>query len=157
VAQYGHAPRGAPFLFGGSGDIETAADIFRMLRETGVRLVSVARGAIGNPWIFRQARALVAGDAAAARRAPTLAEQRAVLLEHCALSVAHLDEEHAGPMMRKFGIKFSRHHPRAADVARAFIAVKSLGDWHAVLGAQYAGPEPSRDPTAPRTASAVEV
>ena len=157
VEQYGHTPRGAPFLVGGSGDIETAADVFRMLRETGVRLVSVARGAIGNPWIFRQARALMAGDATAAGRAPTLAEQRAVLLEHCALSVAHLDEEHAGPMMRKFGIKFSRHHPHAADVARAFIAVKSLADWHAVLEAQYAGTEPSHDPTAPRTASPVEV
>ena len=99
----------------------------------------------------------MAGDAAAAGRAPTLAEQRAVLLEHCALSVAHLDEEHAGPMMRKFGIKFSRHHPRGAEVARAFIAVKSLGDWHAVLDVHYAESEPIHDPTAPRTARHVSL
>jgi nifR3 family TIM-barrel protein len=142
VEQYGHAPRGVPFLFGGSGDIETAADIVRMLRETGVRLVSVARGAIGNPWIFRQARALMAGDAAGGRRPPTMAEQRAVLADHCALSVAHLGDERAGPMMRMFGIKFARHHPRSAEVARAFIAVKSLAEWRAVLEAHYAEPAP---------------
>jgi hypothetical protein len=43
----------------GSGDIWTAADIFRMHEYTGVHGVSVARGCIGNPWIFTQARALM--------------------------------------------------------------------------------------------------
>ena len=32
-----------------------------MLRQTGVDGVTAARGAIGNPWIFAQARALAAG------------------------------------------------------------------------------------------------
>jgi hypothetical protein len=58
--------------------------------------------------------------------------------------------------MRKFGIKFSRHHPRSGEVARAFIAVKSLEDWHAVLVAHYAESEPTHEATAPRTASPVE-
>jgi hypothetical protein len=40
-------------------------------------------------------------------------------------------------MMRKFGIKFSRHHPRGGEVARAFIAVKSLDDWRRVLDDFY--------------------
>jgi tRNA-dihydrouridine synthase B len=44
----------------GSGDLFTAQDCFDMLRETGVDGVSVARGAIGNPWIFEQTRALAA-------------------------------------------------------------------------------------------------
>jgi len=46
-------------LIFGSGDIWTAADIFRMIEETGVQAVSVARGCIGNPWIFRQAREIL--------------------------------------------------------------------------------------------------
>ena len=44
----------------GSGDLFTARDCLDMLRETGVDGVTVARGAIGNPWIFEQARALAA-------------------------------------------------------------------------------------------------
>jgi len=132
---YGHVESLSIF---GSGDIWTADDIFRMLRETGVDGVSVARGCIGNPWIFRQARRIMAGDANAGRTAPSIAEQRDVLLEHFQLSVSLHGENAAGMMMRKFGIKFSRHHPRGADVAKGFIAVKSLDDWRGVLERFYA-------------------
>jgi nifR3 family TIM-barrel protein len=44
----------------GSGDVFTAEDAVRMLRETGVDIVWIARGAIGNPWIFQQAATLLA-------------------------------------------------------------------------------------------------
>src|SRR6266566_4970427 len=44
----------------GSGDVFTAHDAVRMLRETGVDIVWIARGAIGNPWIFEQSRLLLA-------------------------------------------------------------------------------------------------
>jgi len=43
----------------GSGDVFTADDVVCMLSETGVDGVMVARGAQGNPWIFREARALI--------------------------------------------------------------------------------------------------
>ena len=42
----------------GSGDVFTAEDAVRMLRETGVDIVWIARGAIGNPWIFQHAEQL---------------------------------------------------------------------------------------------------
>ncbi len=128
---------GGRFVLGGSGDIWTAADIFRMIRETGVHLVSVARGCIGNPWIFTQARALMAGDRVAGERPPTLGQQRLVLLEHFDLSVRTHGEKQAGLMMRKFGIKFASHHPRKQEVARAFIGVKNLADWRSVVEIFY--------------------
>jgi tRNA-dihydrouridine synthase len=43
----------------GSGDVFTAEDAVRMLRETGVDIVWIARGAIGNPWIFQHAATLL--------------------------------------------------------------------------------------------------
>ncbi len=43
----------------GSGDVFTAEDAVRMLRDTGVDVVWIARGAIGNPWIFEHAKALL--------------------------------------------------------------------------------------------------
>src|SRR5688572_29523674 len=44
----------------GSGDLFTAEDVVRMLRETGVDCAWIARGAIGNPWIFQHAATLLA-------------------------------------------------------------------------------------------------
>lgn len=39
----------------GSGDLFTPDDCLRMLKETGCDGVMIARGALGAPWIFRQA------------------------------------------------------------------------------------------------------
>ena len=128
----------------GSGDIWSAADIFAMIEQTGVEAVSVARGCIGNPWIFEQARSLMAGDCEAAERPPTIAQQRRVLLEHFELSVRIHGERQASMMMRKFGIKFSCHHPDQEGVKRGFIGVKSLSEWRAVLDVFYAGDGPGR-------------
>jgi len=43
----------------GSGDVFTAEDVVAMLETTGVDAVWIARGAIGNPWIFQHAAALL--------------------------------------------------------------------------------------------------
>jgi tRNA-dihydrouridine synthase len=123
----------------GSGDVWEARDIFRMIAYTGVRAVSVARGCIGNPWIFRQARDLMAGRDA---REPTLAEQRRVLEEHFALALAVNEsrrdgESITGRTMRKFGIKFAAFHPRAAAVKARMIGVEAAGDWQAVIDEFY--------------------
>ncbi len=135
-------------IFFGSGDVWRAEDIFLMMKFAGVSGVSVARGCIGNPWIFTQARALMRGEAA---RPPTIAEQRAVLDEHFRLlvSVNHSmrpgssrepgswSERHAARLMRKFGVRFSTHHPRAEEVRLRMIAVKDMSDWRRVLDDFY--------------------
>ncbi len=118
----------------GSGDVWDAPDIFRMIGYTGVAAVAVARGCIGNPWIFRQARDMMAGRPPAP---PTIAEQRAVLEEHFRLSVSTNGERRAGMTMRKFGIRFAAHHPRGEEVRRKFIAVASVADWLGVLEEFY--------------------
>ena len=118
----------------GSGDIWEAPDIFRMIAYTGVSGVSVARGCIGNPWIFRQARDMLAGNSP---RRPTLPEQREVLHQHFALSVALNGKAPAGKMMRKFGIKFAQHHPQPERVKSAMVNVNSTADWLAALDALY--------------------
>ena len=41
----------------GNGDIYTAADALSMMAETGCDGVMIARGAMGNPWIFSEIRA----------------------------------------------------------------------------------------------------
>lgn len=124
----------------GSGDVWDVNQIFRMIAYTGVAGASVARGCIGNPWIFRQARDLLEGREP---RTPTIAEQRSVLEQHFELALAanqtmRNPELHTGKTMRKFGLRFAEHHPRGEEVRQAFIKVASMEDWRGVLEACYA-------------------
>ncbi|MDR0854589.1 MAG: tRNA dihydrouridine synthase DusB [Clostridiales Family XIII bacterium] len=45
----------------GNGDVWTGADAIRMMEYTGCDAVMIARGALGNPWIFKEACALSNG------------------------------------------------------------------------------------------------
>lgn len=129
----------------GSGDLFSAAACVAMLRETGVDGVSVARGAIGNPWIFGQARAILAGEPLPPP--PTVHEQRAVIRDHWSLAEELHGEQVAGRSMRKFAIKYARCHPEHRAVRDAFVAVKAAADWQAVLDRFYADDAPGRDPS----------
>ncbi|MEN0019762.1 MAG: tRNA-dihydrouridine synthase family protein [Planctomycetota bacterium] len=139
ITQRAHPGRHRERVVFGSGDVWNAEDVFFMLDYAGVQAASVARGCIGNPWIFRQCRQMLAGDAPAE---PTIAEQRAVLTEHFRLALAENHQRRNAELatsksMRKFGIQFSRHHPNAEAVRRRMIEVSSLADWHAVLDEHY--------------------
>ena len=118
----------------GSGDILLAEDALRMLEETGVDGVTAARGAIGNPWIFRQARDLAAGRPPFH---PSLAEQRELIERHYRLASETFGPERALRIMRYFGIRYSKMSPQPAKVRNAFVLVKSERDWRAVLDAFY--------------------
>lgn len=82
----------------GSGDLFTAADVVAMLQRTGCDGVMIARGALGNPWIFRQANEL-RGGAALLPVAP--GERFAVAMRHLQLFIADIGERIAVKEMRK--------------------------------------------------------
>lgn len=128
----------------GSGDLFTAQACLDMLQETGVDAVAVARGAIGNPWIFRQARALLAGRPLPSP--PTVFEQREVIAEHYRLAEETYGPWRCGRQMRKFGIHYSQLHPETETVRAAFIAVKRPEHWRAVLEKHYCEDAPGRYP-----------
>jgi tRNA-dihydrouridine synthase B len=119
----------------GSGDLFTAQDCLDMFTQTGVDGVSVARGAIGNPWIFPQILALARGCEILP---PSLHQQRGVIAEHYRLAGEIYGEKRCCALMRKFGIKYSRLHPQAEKVRQAFIAVMKPQDWKGVLEKWYA-------------------
>ncbi len=119
----------------GSGDLFSAEDVLRMLQVTGIDGVTVARGAIGNPWIFEQCRALLAGEALPPP--PTLHRQRSVMDEHYRLTEELYGSDRCGPLMRKFGIKYSALHPQHQLVREAFGQVRTYADWKNALNEWY--------------------
>ena len=119
----------------GSGDLFTAQDCIDLMRETSVDGVSIARGAIGNPWIFQNCRALAAGETPTT---PTPAKQHHTIATHLAEVIAHYGEASAGKIMSRFGVKYAKHHPEPRKVREAFAAVRSTDDFRDVLDRWYA-------------------
>ena len=127
---------GSEFKVLGSGDLFTAEDCFRMLDQTGIDGVTVARGAIGNPWIFQQARALAAGESLPPP--PTLYQQAEVMRDHFALCEQTYSPQRAPLLMRKFCIKYSQSHPQYEQVRLAITKIRTRAEFEAVLNKYYA-------------------
>ena len=121
----------------GSGDLFCAEDCVRMLRETGVSGVTAARGAIGNPWIFAQTKALLNGDSLPAP--PTVAKQREVIEMHFSFGCEVYGESRVIRQLRKFGMRYADWHPQGDKVRAAFIRTKSSAMWKDVLEQWYSG------------------
>lgn len=123
----------------GSGDVHHPEDALRMIAQTGVDGAAAARGALGNPWFWRQVRELAAG---LAPHKPSLAEQREVLLEHFDESVQLYGPEKGAKHMRKFGIKYARFHPTPKDLRIAFVDVRDAAHWRDVVDRYYLHRDP---------------
>jgi nifR3 family TIM-barrel protein len=119
----------------GSGDVFTAEDCLRMYQTTNLDGIWIARGAIGNPWIFSEFAALLRGETVPPP--PTIHQQREALLTHFRLACEIYGEDLASRHMRKMGIKYAKLHPSGPAVWREFIAAKNQRDWDAVLARHY--------------------
>jgi nifR3 family TIM-barrel protein len=89
----------------GSGDLYRPDDAERMLRETGCAAVMFARGALGNPFIFPETRALLLGRE---YRVPGPAERMGSALRHLEHLAADLGERRACVEMRKQFCAYTR-------------------------------------------------
>ncbi|MBQ9132475.1 MAG: tRNA dihydrouridine synthase DusB [Clostridia bacterium] len=98
----------------GNGDIFSAADALRMMEETGCDGVMIARGAQGNPWIFRQIAHAMDG---LPFESPTLQERLTIALEH-AEDLVREKGERVGILESRKHMAWYLHDLRGAAVAR---------------------------------------
>ena len=96
----------------GSGDLFRPADVMAMMEETGCDGVMIARGGLGNPWLFRQTLALLRGDEPIP---PTPAERLAAARRHLELFSATSGERIAVREMRKHAAWYAKGIPGAAQ------------------------------------------
>ncbi len=93
----------------GNGDATTPEKVRDMFDETGVDGVMIGRGAIGNPWVFRDARAFL--EHGEVPDPPSWEERVAVVAEHLTLKCAWLGERKGVLEMRRmYGGYFKGHH-----------------------------------------------
>ncbi len=114
----------------GNGDIKNAEDARRMLDETGCDAVMIGRAAIGNPWIFSQTIALMAGGSAPV---PSLIDRWDIMRRYLLSAVDLYGETTACRMMRSRLGWFSKGLPRGALFREAIKHLSSLREAEALL------------------------
>ncbi|MCG3044362.1 tRNA dihydrouridine synthase DusB [Streptomyces sp. S1A] len=117
----------------GNGDIWSADDAVRMMRETGCDGVVVGRGCLGRPWLFGD---LVAACEGRPERAePTLGEVAAVMLRHARLLGEWLEDEARGVIdFRKHVAWYTKGFPVGSEMRRRLAVASSLAELEDLLG-----------------------
>mgnify|MGYP002624081382 CR=1 FL=1 len=100
----------------GSGDIYSAQDAAGMLEETGCDAVMVARGARGNPWIFREIKSYLETGEVPAR--PDKEEIKEMVMRHLDMMVEFAGEWSAVRQMRKHAGFYCTGFPNATTLRR---------------------------------------
>jgi len=116
----------------GNGDVNSPADVLAMKRHTNCAGIMIARGAFGNPWVFQQGRALLAG--LPLPPAPTPEERFATALEHARLALRLQGDT------RKTALEFRKHFgwytkgvPGASQLRERLFQIESMAEAEAVF------------------------
>lgn len=107
----------------GNGDIFSAEDGLRMRKETNCDGLMLARGAYGNPWLFAQLRAALAG-----KEIPTVTveERLRQILQHATALVDFKGEKVAIREMRSHASAYIKGLPKASEYRERFHKLETL-------------------------------
>ncbi len=119
----------------GNGDILSAEDALRMFDVTGCAGLAIGRGAVGNPYLFREIRAAIDGTA---YTPPTYQERIALALDQLRLAVLDKGEYHAVREARKQLLSYVRGTQDAAAVRKAIATAESVSEIERALLASLA-------------------
>ena len=111
----------------GSGDVKTAADALRCLRESGVDGVMIGRGAIANPWIFLQIGQLRRGQQPFE---PSIADKHDLLLRYSEMCLAEMPERLALNKLKQLIGQFVLGLPHSAALREAVHRSATPGEAH---------------------------
>lgn len=100
----------------GNGDVFSGQDALDMMKYTGCDFVMIARGALGNPWIFAEAKALWEGEEAP--KPPCPDEKRETIEKHFSDLLQLKGEYAAVREMRKHIGWYLKGMPGAAAMRR---------------------------------------
>ena len=99
-----------------SGDVTDAASGMSMLEETGCDMVMIGRGALGNPWIFRELDAAWKGEEIPPR--PSEEEKISMMIRHLEMLCGLKGERTGVREFRKYIMRYTKGMRGAAAVRR---------------------------------------
>jgi nifR3 family TIM-barrel protein len=130
----------------GNGDIWSADDALRMVRETGCDGVVVGRGCLGRPWLFGDLAAAFRGESRKAE--PTLGEVAAAFKRHAELLVEFFDgdEDRACRDIRKHVAWYFKGYAVGGDLRASLATVLNLSQLDDLLATlDWTQPYPGAD------------
>lgn len=116
----------------GSGGVREPADALRFLRASGADGVAIGRGALGNPWIFAQSRALWSGTGSPA--APGTLERRRVLLQLIEGEFRLYGPAVAARRLPRVACYFAKHLPTFDQFKSRVQEVRTLDQFRRLAG-----------------------
>jgi nifR3 family TIM-barrel protein len=105
----------------GNGDVFKPSFALQMKRQTGCDGVMIGRGAIGNPWIFRQILEMENGLSV---HQPELHERKKVIMEHFRLLSLTLDDIRAVKTMRGLLLWYTKGLPNSSRFRESINRIK---------------------------------
>lgn len=118
----------------GNGDVFTPQDAKRMLCETGCDGVMIARGAKGNPWIFKQINHYL--ETGEVLPPPSREELKEMILRHGRLQTEFRGENTAMREMRKHVAWYTAGYPNSAALRNDINLVESLSELVNLIGSR---------------------
>lgn len=115
----------------GNGDLDSAERVVEAFRRWDVDGVMIARACLNKPWLFQQAAAALRGEPIPPD--PTLAEERALLLEHFRLVVERFGEERATILMRKYACCYAQGRRGARDFRKHAAVIQTAKEFFDVV------------------------
>ena len=120
----------------GNGDINSPADALTMLAETGCDGVMIARGALGDPWLFERVNAAIEGREAPPE--PNLQARMNALRRQVEEMVELKGERTAMPQARAQAIHYMKGLKGAAALRRACCQLTYLSDLDELIETVFA-------------------
>ena len=127
----------------GSGDIFEASGTVGLMKRTGLDGFIVARGAIGNPWIFRDLRCVWKN--LPVPPAPDLGERRMVMLDHFERMLHGYPEKKAFGNFRKFAACYARGHPKRKPAVLALMKGQTRAEVETAINSWFTEDYPRAD------------
>ena len=115
----------------GNGDIYSANDAKCMLSQTGCDGVMIARGALGNPWIFSEIKATLDNDTE--HKEPTIAQRLLTAKELLSMMISDKGERIGCAEAKKQIAWFIRDIPGAASSRSNVMTAQTSSEIHKIL------------------------
>ena len=113
-----------------NGDVFSGEDAVRILKQTGADMAMIGRGSFGNPWIFQEARAALAGEPIPQR--PPLAQRCDLAVRQIQLASEYNCEKIAVLTARRHYAWYLKGVPHASCYKEQIVRMETLEDVYRV-------------------------